>query len=53
MPRQADHPGLKAEPLAAELGPQADLAGGLQQRRLDLEVAEGMAALAAFGRQAV
>ncbi len=53
MPRQADHPRFQAEPFAAELRAQADVAGGLEELGFELDVPEGVAALAALGRQPV
>jgi hypothetical protein len=51
--RQADHPHVVAEVLAAELGADAHLPGHLVDGGLHLQVAEGVAGLGARRGQAV
>ena len=53
MAGQADDADVMAEILATELGADAERAGDLENLLLHLQVAEGMAELAALGRQAV
>ena len=53
MPRQADDAHVVAEILAAELRPDSQGLRHLQHLRLHLEIAEGVAVLAALGRQRV
>ena len=53
MPRQTDDAHVVAKILAAELGADAHIAGHLQHDLLPLEIAIGMAGLAALGRQGV
>ena len=47
MARQADHPDVEGEVLAAELGTDARLLGPLQEPLFELDVAEGLCALVA------
>ena len=51
--RQADDADVVGEVLAAELGADAELLGGLEQPLLQLDVAEGLAVLVPLGGQAV
>jgi hypothetical protein len=51
--REPDHADVVGEVLAAELGPDAQLVGCLEELRLQLQVAEGDALRAAGGGQAV
>ena len=50
--RQAHDAHVEGEVFAAELGADADLAGDLQEFRLEFEVAERLAVLVAGGGQA-
>ena len=53
MARQADHPHVVGEVLAAELGADADLVAELLDLLLELRVAEGAAERVARGGQVV
>ncbi len=53
MAGEADHPGVEAEVLAAELGPDAGLPGQVEDHLLHLQVAEGPAVLVAGGGEPV
>jgi hypothetical protein len=51
--RGPDHPRVQAEPLAAELGPQPDIARDFERLGLERKVPEGVAARTALRGQAV
>ena len=53
MPRQSDHPDIMAEIFAAELRADAEAAGQLQNFRLEIAVAIGLAVFVAGCRQGV